>query len=139
MLSKISGFIPLVTNPGFCSWYSGLLEKGAAPLIRQLRVEKVGSFFVSSFFFFLTIILGLMSCHLQVGALEVVSLGDWIVSSSSFFLFAGQLQLGPGVAHCQFMQGGHRIFFSPGSSCTSLQLQLCLVGSSPSKVGQYRF
>jgi hypothetical protein len=139
MLCKISRFIPLVSNPGFGARYSGLLEKGDAPLIRQFGVEKAGGFFFFFFFFFLDHYPWSIGCHLQAGALEVVSLDDWLVSSISFFLSAGQVATGAWGSSLPVHARWSQIFFSPGGSCIALQLQVCLVSSSPSKVGQFRF
>jgi hypothetical protein len=48
------------------------------------------------------------------------------------------LQLGPEVT-LPVHERYSGLLFSPCGTCIALQLQLCLVGSSPSKVGQLSF
>jgi hypothetical protein len=48
------------------------------------------------------------------------------------------LQLGDEVS-LPVRAGWSELLFSPGGNCIALQVQLCLVSSSPSKVGQFSF
>jgi hypothetical protein len=91
----------------------GFVGKGAAPLVRQLRVEMAGRFFL---FFHFPWSYGHL---LQVGVLmwsHQVAFGS--------FCPQGRLHLGPEVIHCQFMQGVQNCCILPCSNCVALQLQL---------------
>jgi hypothetical protein len=70
---------------------------------------------------------------------EVVSPGDWLVSSIWFLLSTGQVVIRTWGKSLPVCVRWFNLLFSPGSSCVALQLQHCLVSSSPSKVGQFHF
>jgi hypothetical protein len=71
---------------------------------------------------------------------EMVAPGDWLVNSIWFLLSTGQVAVGiwgnslP--VHSRWLD---LMLFLPGSSCVALQLQFCLVSSSPRKVEQFSF
>jgi hypothetical protein len=70
----------------------------------------------------------------------VVSPADWLVSSIWFLLSTGLVAIGAlGKSLLVCVRCSELLLFSPGSSCIVLQLQLCLVSSSPSKLGQFSF
>jgi hypothetical protein len=74
------------------------------------------------------------------GNSDMVSPSDWLVSSTWLLLSTGQVTVeawGNSLLVCA--RCSEMFLFSPGSSWVALQLQLCLVSSSPSKVGQFSF
>jgi hypothetical protein len=75
----------------------GFVGKGAAPLVEQLGVEMAGGFFS----FLLSWFYGPTAASWSP---DVVSLGDWLVSSIWLLLFTGQISIGPEVTHCQLVQ-----------------------------------
>jgi hypothetical protein len=83
--------------------------------------------------------LALMGCLLQQDP-EVISPDDYIVSSILFLLSTVQVVVGAcgsSLPVCE--RWSDLLLFSPGGSWIALQLQLWLVSSSPSKVGQFSF
>jgi hypothetical protein len=103
----------------------GFVGKGAAPLVRQLGVEIAGRFFFFCFPWFYGLLV-------ESGSPEVVSPGDWLVSSIWFLLSTEQVATGTWGNSLSLYKGPDLFLFSPGSSCIALQLQLWLVSSSPS-------
>jgi hypothetical protein len=70
----------------------------------------------------------------------VVSSDSWVVSSIWFLLSTGQVAIGTyGSSLPVCARWFNLLLFSPGSSYVALLLQLWLVNSSPSKVGQFSF
>jgi hypothetical protein len=64
LLGKHSGVIPLASNHGIGTWYSGLYGKSAALLWDSLRWRQL-----EGFFYFFPTFLGLMDLPLQAGTL----------------------------------------------------------------------
>jgi hypothetical protein len=65
----------------------------------------------------------------------VVSPGDWFVSSIWLLLATGQVAIGGWGNLLSVHAVWSELLFSPGCSCSTLELKLCFVCSSPSKAG----
>jgi hypothetical protein len=103
--------------------------KGDAPLVGQL-----GQWDSWRVFFQLS-----LAIHYKQESSEVVSPDDRIVSIIWFFLSTGQVTIriwGNSLSVCTRWSD---LLFLPGSSYIALPLQLCLVSSSPSKIGAIQF
>jgi hypothetical protein len=87
---KVSGLIPLASNPGIGSWYSGLCGEGCHPSCQTTWGGDGWRVFFFSF-----------SCFpwsygplVASGSPEVFSPDDWLVSSIWFLLSTGQVATG---------------------------------------------
>jgi hypothetical protein len=69
----------------------GFVGKGPAPLVGQFGVELAGEFFLSFLFCCFPWSYGPSTAS---GSPEVVSPGDWLVSSIWFFQSTGQVAIG---------------------------------------------
>jgi hypothetical protein len=70
---------------------------------------------------------------------EVVSPGDWFVSSNWFLPSTGQVAFGTWDNSLTVCARWSDLLFSPGGHCIALPLKLCLVSFFPSKMWQYSF
>jgi hypothetical protein len=120
----------LVSNPGTGAWHFGFYGEVCCPSCQTA---------VGFFPLFSPALLGFMSHLLQAGALTQSHQVTGLCVVFGSFCPQSSLQLGPEVTHCQFVQGDQICVVFPGGSCIALHLQLCLVSSSPSMLGQFSF
>jgi hypothetical protein len=76
------------------------------------------------------------------GSSDMVSSCDWLVSSIWFLLSIVQVAIwawGNSLPVCVRFSELLLLLFSPGGGCVVLQLRLCLVSSSLSKVREFSF
>jgi hypothetical protein len=93
LLGKNFGVIPLVSNPGIGAWYSGLCGEGCCPSCwTTWGGDSWGGVAFSLFVFF---------CFpwshgpsVKSGSSDVVSPGNWVVSSIWFLLSTVQVAIG---------------------------------------------
>jgi hypothetical protein len=107
--------------------------RDVAPFVRQLGWAR----WLEIFFFHFPWSYGL---SVTSGSSEVVSPGEWLMSSIYFFLPTGQVVIGTCSSSLPVCaRWSDLMLFLQGGSCTTLLLQVCLVSSSSSKVWQCSF
>jgi hypothetical protein len=115
-------------------WYSGLCGDECCPPCQTAGVGET----VKEFLFFPCFPWSYGPCDTSRSS-EVVLSDSWLVSSIWFLLSTGQVAIRTCGCSLPVCVRWSNLLFSPACSCVALPLQLCLVSSSPSKVGQLSF
>jgi hypothetical protein len=90
LLGKSSGLILLVSNAGIVAWYSGLCGEGYCPFCQIIW----GGDDWKRFFFYFFYFPWSYGPSVTSKSSEVISPGDWLVSSIWFFLSMGPVEIG---------------------------------------------